>query len=162
MKEKRGKIWIDPFQTGLIMRIIAYCAFYQIALLIYFAVCEQAELILASMGMSWFFISNPVWRGVFALVLILIPAAMDALFFAHRFVGPVFRFRAAVRDIASGKPVSMIQLRKNDMLTEFRDEFNAMLEQLAKKGAIVITSTEPNKTPPPASQTQTTGVLSKA
>ena len=86
--------------------------------------------------------------------LALFPAiALDAIKFTHKLVGPLVRFRQTIRDVAEGKPVQPIRLRKDDMLTEMRDEFNAMLESLQKRGVPVLKPLSPSEERPGKSRT---------
>jgi nitrogen fixation/metabolism regulation signal transduction histidine kinase len=62
----------------------------------------------------------------------------DAMKFAHRVVGPVYRLRKAVQAIAAGEAVEMVTLRKGDYLQDVKDDFNEMLKVLEERGAIVV------------------------
>jgi nitrogen fixation/metabolism regulation signal transduction histidine kinase len=62
----------------------------------------------------------------------------DAVKCVHRVVGPLYRFRKAIQAIAAGEEVGLLQLRKDDFLQEFKDDFNQMLEALERRGAITL------------------------
>ncbi len=66
----------------------------------------------------------------------------DAILFAHRIVGPLYRLRVTMRAITEGKELGLMQLRKDDFLQELKDEFNEMLRALEQRGAVVLTTTE--------------------
>ena len=55
--------------------------------------------------------------------------------------------------MAEGKPVQLIKLRKNDMLLDMRNEFNAMLEALQKRGVPVLKPVSPPAKADPQSRT---------
>jgi methyl-accepting chemotaxis protein len=143
MPEERKKVWIDPFQTKLSLRIAGY-------LLVFFVV-------FANLLFAWkMFEEGPVdpWAQfvdtlrsnapAFILLLILVPVmAWDTIRFSHRLVGPLVRFRRTLQDMANGEAVRPIKLREGDYLEELRDDFNKMLEHLQKQGVPVIKPTDP-------------------
>ena len=60
-----------------------------------------------------------------AASLIVLPVVMmDALRMSNRFVGPIYRLRQGLRDLADGKPTQPINFRDNDFWRELGDEFN--------------------------------------
>jgi hypothetical protein len=73
--------------------------------------------------------------AVFLLVPLL---TLEALRFAHRLVGPLYRFRKTLRAIGAGEAVGLVELRNGDMLQDFKDDLNAMLKRLEQQGAIVL------------------------
>ena len=50
MKELRKKIWIDPFQTGLLVRIVVCLVSYQLVTWAFLAFCDQLNAALAQIG----------------------------------------------------------------------------------------------------------------
>ena len=81
---------------------------------------------------------------VFGVLLVLAPLIVwDTIRFTHRLVGPLVRFRQTTQAIARGEAVRPIKLRDGDYLTEMRDDFNKMLEELQKHGVPVIKPTDP-------------------
>jgi hypothetical protein len=141
--EQRTKVWVDQFQTKLTLRIGAYLAVF-LAVLFNFLLAwrlwvegpghfgEQCiRLLLDYM---------PVW----ICLLILVPVmAWDALRFSHRLVGPLVRFRRAIKDVAQGEPVHLIKLREGDYLIDLRDDVNEMLEALQRRGFPVLKPINP-------------------
>ena len=138
MNELRKKIWIDPFQTGLVVRISLFLLLCQVTVWAFNVLCDQIQQYGAALGADLSVFSNIYLRALLALLVILVPVLYETIKFAHRLVGPLYRFRVVLRDLADGKPVSMIHLRQGDFLMDLRDDFNAMLEQMEKKGAVVI------------------------
>jgi len=60
-----------------------------------------------------------------AASLIVLPVVMmDALRLSNRFVGPIFRLRQGLRELADGKPTQPLNFRDNDFWRELGDEFN--------------------------------------
>jgi len=143
MSEERKKVWVDPFQTKLTLRIAGY-------LVVFFVVFSN---FLFAWKM-WDEGPNDPWAQfldtlrtnipVFVLLLVLVPVmAWDTIRFSHRLVGPMVRFRKTMQAIADGEPVRPIKLREGDYLTEMRDDFNQMLEELQKRGVPVLKPTDP-------------------
>jgi methyl-accepting chemotaxis protein len=144
---QRKKIWVDSFQTHLFSRIAFQCIVFQVAvwLLVFIGIQIQAGLtaLVGSTGPLLFF-SVAIVIGLLLTVLFVI----DVVRIAHRLVGPLVRFRQAMRAIAAGDEVELLKLRQGDYLGEMRDEFNAMLEALEQRGAVVL------KTPAPTAEQQ--------
>ena len=63
-------------------------------------------------------------------VLLLPLAVFDVLRLSNRFVGPFFRLRGAMRQLARGERVDPIFFRRGDFWQEFADEFNAVAARL--------------------------------
>ena len=60
---------------------------------------------------------------------LLLPLFMlDFVRMTHRIAGPLVRFRGALQDLAQGKTVPKVELRKGDLLTEFEADFNRFLD----------------------------------
>jgi sensor histidine kinase YesM len=143
MAEERKKVWVDPFQTKLTLRIAGY-------LVVFFVVFSNFLF-------AWkMWDEGPVdpWRQfvetlqgnvhVFVLLLVLVPVmAWDTIRFSHRLVGPLVRFRKTIQDLAAGESVRPIKLRDGDYLIEMRDDFNTMLEELQMRGVPVLKPTDP-------------------
>lgn len=142
MKEARKRIWIDSFQTGLLIRIVAYCVLYQVAS---WAINLLFELInggFRALGAESYVYSSVLVRSVLTLLVLVPPLTLDAIRFAHRLIGPLYRFRKTIQAITAGEPIPLVHLRKNDMLMDLKDDFNAMLRHLEQIGAIVIKTPE--------------------
>jgi hypothetical protein len=142
MKEHRKRIWIDPFQTGLLIRVSVYLLLYQVVVWAFMAVCELLNSVAAAAGADWHFPSSSTMRTVLALLILSPPLAMDAIRFAHRLVGPLYQFRKTMQAIAAGEPVTLVQLRRGDLLFDFKDDFNSMLKALEEKGLVLLKDPE--------------------
>lgn len=138
MQQRRRRILIDPFQRGLIVRIVIYCCVYQVAAWALFTLFELIDASFAAMGAEWHFLSNTLVRTLLALLILVPPLTVDAVRFAHRLVGPLYRFRKTIQAMAAGEQVAPIQLRKHDMLTNLQDDFNALLKYLEQQGYVVL------------------------
>jgi len=145
MAEERKKVWVDPFQTKLTARIAGYLVvFFFVFCNLLFAWKMWTEGPIDPWGQ--FVETLQANAPVFVLLLVLVPVmAWDTIRFSHRLVGPMVRFRKTMQEIADGEPVRPIKLREGDYLTEMRDDFNKMLEQLQKQGVPVIKPADPAK-----------------
>jgi hypothetical protein len=146
MKQNRKHIWIDSFQTGLLVRIAAYCIIFQLAAWAFSTFCEELDSALATMGVESKLFYNSFARGLVALLIVVPPLTIDAVRFAHRFVGPLYRFRKTIQAMAAGEEVSLVKLRKDDLLMEFKDDFNAMLQYLEQQGYVLLQAPAPATT----------------
>lgn len=137
MQHKRRRIWIDPFQTFLVARIGMYCIFFQVAVwslvIIDRSVNNALVGVFGADGTAMCFVV-----GFIGVVVLSIAAMYDALKFTHRLVGPLYRFRKTIRAITAGEDLELIRLREGDFLHDLKDDFNAMLQALEARGAIVI------------------------
>jgi methyl-accepting chemotaxis protein len=153
VNKQRKKIWIDRFQTHLFVRIAFQCFVFQVAiwLLVFIGLQIQAGLsaLIGPTGPSLFF-------GFAAIVAVLLTVLFiyDIVRLAHRLVGPLVRFRHAMRAITAGDEVELLKLRQGDYLGEMRDEFNAMLEALEQRGAVVLKTPAPTAGQQPAVEQQ--------
>lgn len=67
-------------------------------------------------------------------IMLMLPVLMfpvilwDMVQLTHKVAGPLVRFQNALKDMAAGKTVEKISLRKGDLLTEFQNAFNESLK----------------------------------
>ncbi len=71
-------------------------------------------------------------QGPFLLVMVfLLPVfVMDAIKLSHRFAGPIFSLRRAIRGVAQGETPRKIKFRRHDFWQDLAEDYNAMLERL--------------------------------
>ena len=59
--------------------------------------------------------------------LLLLPGVIfDLMRLSNHFVGPVFRLRRSMRDLAQGRPVAAVRFREGDFWQDFADDFNTV------------------------------------
>jgi hypothetical protein len=137
MKNKRKRIWIDRFQTFLVLRISSYFILYQATTWALTAINQSLRTVLGPTfgegGVNYF-----SFLVILTLVFLGIMLLYDLVKLAHRVVGPVYRFRKTIRAITAGEELDLITLRKDDYLMDMQDEFNEMLKVLEQRGAIVL------------------------
>lgn len=141
MREQRKKVWIDRFQTLLFLRIGFYFVFYQVAAWAFVLIERRSylamEAVLGPEGATYFMVFPVAVVVVVSLLFIY-----DAVKFAHRIVGPLYRFRKVVQAITEGDELQLVKLRDGDFLQELRDDFNEMLKALEARGAITLKKQE--------------------
>jgi hypothetical protein len=136
--DQRTKIWVHRFQTRLALRICAYLGIFlvvQLNFLFAWRLWQEGPGDPAEQFGRMLRDYLPFWICLLALVPVI---AWDAIRFTHRLVGPLVRIRQTVRNVAQGEAVRPIKLRDNDYLTEFRDDFNEMLDALQRRGVPVL------------------------
>jgi hypothetical protein len=119
------------------VRIIVYCVIYQAVVwfLLVFShqICVLFENVLQQP------LPTGTWLPTIVVLVLLTPLLLlDVVRFAHRLVGPLYRFRKTMQALVNGEPVQCIRLRKGDFLQEFKDDFNRLLDMLEEKGVVVI------------------------
>ena len=146
MQLRRKKIWIDRFQTLLFLRIALYFIVYQAAVWAFYLLeCGSAQA-LEAVGGGPSSTAYFVFFGAVFLVFIGFLFIYDAIQFAHRFVGPLYRIRKTIQAVAAREEVELVKLRKDDFLHELKDEFNEMLKSLEQRGCVMIKPAEDAQT----------------
>ena len=130
-KPRRTKHFVDSFVQGaLARRIIVHW-------LVFLAVGSVVAFILQVL-------SNPfrplaahaqdMWwtHGPFLLVLaFLLPVfVVDTIKLSHRFAGPIYSLRRAIREVAEGRQPRRLKFRRRDFWHELANDYNKMLEKL--------------------------------
>jgi hypothetical protein len=71
-------------------------------------------------------------QGPFLLVMVfLLPVfVMDAIKLSHRFAGPIFNLRRAIRKVAEGETPRKLKFRQGDFWHDLANDYNAMLSKL--------------------------------
>lgn len=143
MAEERKKVWVDPFQTKLTLRIAGYLALFFVVF-VNFLFAWKLWTEGPSDPARQFVETVQGNLPVILCLLVLVPImAWDTFRFTHRLVGPLVRFRKTMQAITDGEAVRPIKLRDGDYLTEMRDDFNKMLDELQKQGIPVIKPAHP-------------------
>src|SRR5262249_52083778 len=115
---------------------------FQVVVWAFTALCEQLNIAATAAGAEGHLLSSGTVRVVLALLVLSPPLVLYSVRFAYRLVGPLYRFRKTIQAIAAGEPVALVQLRRGDLLGEFKDNFNAMLKTLEEKGLILLKDPE--------------------
>lgn len=138
MSGRRRQKLVDQFQYRLIKRMVVYWAVYQLTL---WNVLFCWRLLVSGRG-DVFQQYGQFCREFYPMLLcflVLMPAfTWDAVKFYHRIAGPIVRIKRTARDVAEGRPVRRVVLRKGDQLMELQDDINDMLDYLAQRGAVTF------------------------
>ncbi|MEZ6097894.1 MAG: hypothetical protein R3E01_02875 [Pirellulaceae bacterium] len=133
---RRSKLYIDKKVQGVLAaRIVTYWIF-----------CLMGVLL---MTLVWTAIRGPkqpsseLFRDLLVTFfpalgtsLVLLPIVlMDAFRVSNRFVGPIYKLRQGLQDLAEGKAVEPISLRREDFWGDVVEAYNAMLERQGSVGS---------------------------
>ncbi len=82
------------------------------------------------------------WPAVCASFLMLPIVIVDCIRLSNRFVGPMFRLRRAMKQLADGETVAPVTFRQDDFWSEFADEFNRLAARVSQPDAATAETTE--------------------
>jgi hypothetical protein len=130
-RPRRKKQFIDANVQGALARriIVHWLVFLMVAALAAFVLqvlSNPFRPLLAHARDLW-------WtHGPFLLVLVfLMPVfIVDTIKVSHRFAGPIFALRRAIREIVQGKPPRKLKFRRKDFWHDLAEDYNAMLLRL--------------------------------
>lgn len=138
---KRTKHFIDMKVQGALARRIL---FHWVAFLGTAFVVSFIMQVLSNPFVSLTTHLENLWwtQGPFLLVTIfLLPVfVVDTVKLSHRFAGPIFSLRRAIREVAAGNPARRLKFRHGDFWQELAQDYNAMLVRL---GALEEQSVKP-------------------
>ncbi|HEX3601583.1 MAG TPA: hypothetical protein VHU84_15635 [Lacipirellulaceae bacterium] len=128
---RRTKHFIDATVQGSLTRRIVFhwLAFLAVAFVVSFilqAMADPFRPLSAHLKEVW-------WtHGPFLLVAaFMLPAyILDTIKISHRFAGPIFSLRRAMREIAAGQQPRRLKFRQRDFWKDLAGDYNAMLERL--------------------------------
>jgi hypothetical protein len=136
MKHHRKRLFVDSaFQGRLLVRLVCYWAIYHVALwhlLFLFHMMSAAmshDPIVPAKSIGTLYREFAVHHtGIIVCFLVMLPIlGRDLLKFSHRLAGPLVRFRNTMQQMADGKPVEPVTLRKHDLPSHFLSVFNKMV-----------------------------------
>jgi hypothetical protein len=142
----RRKKFIDAIVQGSLVRrlVLHWILFLSVTFLVSFLLQVLSDPFrpIAShfQNLSW-------THGPLLMVMVfLLPVfIVDTIKLSHRFAGPIFALRRAMREVAQGKPPRQIRFRDSDFWHEVAEDYNAMLTTLGAKidDTEAITEDEP-------------------
>jgi hypothetical protein len=142
----RRKKFIDaPVQGSLVRRVIFHWMMFLIVTALVSFMLQVLSNPFKPVSFHW---NNMVWtHGPLMIVMVfLLPVfVVDTIKLSHRFAGPIFGMRRAMREIVQGKPPRQLRFRSNDFWHELADDYNAMLTKLGAEAdeTNAITDEEP-------------------
>ena len=129
---QRRKIFIDPAVQGAIVRqaLIHWMSALGVA-----AVCLfLLQVVWDGVDKSFAHHLTAIWAryGMVLVVMIcMFPFfAYDSIRLSHRFVGPIFALRVALRKLADGQTIPEVAFRKNDFWNELSRDVNQIAARL--------------------------------
>jgi hypothetical protein len=130
-RPRRTKHFIDKNVQGSLARriLLHWLAFLSVAFVVSFILQVLAD---PFRPISAHFHDLWMTQGPFLLVTIfLLPVfVVDTIKLSHRFAGPIFSLRRAIRDVAAGKPPRKLKFRRRDFWQDLAEDYNAMLARL--------------------------------
>jgi hypothetical protein len=128
---KRKKHFIDSHVQGALARriIFHWLVFMLVTSIVAFVLQVLAD---PFRGLSSHFADLWWAQGPFFLVMLfLLPVfVMDAIKLSHRFAGPIFNLRRAIRKVAEGETPRKLKFRQGDFWHDLADDYNTMLSKL--------------------------------
>jgi hypothetical protein len=136
LKKRKTKLIDKSVQGQLVIRVFAYWTMCMWGM---FCLLAGVPIVL-----SWFVSSagaptasqlilqtgRMFWPALFASSLMLPLLLLDVVRVSHRFAGPMYRLRNALRDVADGKQVAPIKFREGDFWCDMADEFNRVAARI--------------------------------
>ena len=128
---RRTKHFIDSNVQGALARriLLHWLAFLGVAFLVSFIL-----QVLTNPFQPLATHARDLWwtHGPFLLVTVfLLPVfVVDSIKLSHRFAGPIFALRRAIREVAAGSTPRKIKFRRRDFWQDLAGDYNAMLARL--------------------------------
>lgn len=144
----RRRIFIDrAIQGTLLQRVILYwlCgAIMQVLLLAYFSIIGGAgdDSVHENSGQFWTTLSLAALSSIVVLPLLM----LDIVRLSHRWVGPIYRLRTAMKQLANGEKVEEISFRDGDFWHDLAGHFNAIVRRMNWLTAAERQSTDVDET----------------
>ena len=127
----RRRTFIDrPIQGALILRVVMYWVVgtaVQALMIVFLS-------IVSSSGDDLYSKSTDFWGHVrvalFSSAIILPMLTLDIVRLSHRWVGPIYRLRTALKALARGESIAPISFREGDFWQELATDLNAVALRL--------------------------------
>ncbi|MEX0726187.1 MAG: hypothetical protein WEB58_02580 [Planctomycetaceae bacterium] len=135
----RKRVWVNGLIQGRILTYISiYWVLYHFLLLhatFIYGVFQNREAVLVGEDalpitvVYGQFLSEHA--GFVCCALFVLPVILfDALWFSHRIVGPLYRIRVALQQLAAGVELNPIRLRTGDYLNDVADAVNRVRDRM--------------------------------
>lgn len=128
---KRRKLFIDqPLQLAVLLRTALYwamCTMAQVLMVLFFGIISSSQNDFPSLH------PQVIWHLQITLLasIAMLPILLrDVLKLSHRWVGPVFRLRTAMRKLSRGEAVEELRFRDRDFWPELAEDFTAVAAEL--------------------------------
>jgi hypothetical protein len=133
-KFKRTRLWVDPpVQARMLLRLGTNLFLYALVvghIGFFFQLLAVVGQPSFNKGIVNFYIEYLLAQTplIWGFVLVLPLMLFEMLKFSHRIAGPLFRCRRLMREMAEGKAIGEFIPRKGDLLTEFFQAFNVLID----------------------------------
>lgn len=125
MKNRRTQFYVDrEVQGALMLRVGLYWLFcmFSIGLMV---ACWNAFTGPQQGFFELFRNTYPRYAPALAAAMLMLPIVMiDVARMSSRFAGPIFRLRAAMKELADGQQTVPLTFRENDFWRELAEDFN--------------------------------------
>lgn len=127
-KKLRKRLFVDHgVQGALIARVVMYWVFCMISVGFIRAILMAALRATHVEVGAW---SVPMLPELLASLFFAPIVIYDILKTSNRFVGPIFRLRRCMTELAEGKEVEPLHFRDGDLWQEVADGFNGVLTRI--------------------------------
>lgn len=126
----KRKLFVVPKTQTIVLTYSLFMAVVTILLtgLAYMGLqAARDRVVLDTMSTTTFAVITSV--SYIAVIFLL---AYLGLVISHRIAGPVYRLGRHMEGLNAGKPITAIRFRKDDHFPEIAEEYNKLLERLAK------------------------------
>ena len=123
--ERRRRHYVDAKVQGALLRYLM--SYWILGLATYVTV-----ILVYRIAPFWLVGSDQplavIWRDLCPLIIVSVAISpivlISVIRFSHRFVGPVLRFRRAIKQLANGETPARIELRRQDYWRDMADDIN--------------------------------------
>ena len=134
--QKRSRLFIDrPVQIAVLVRALLYwavCLVAQLLMVFFFsAVTSNQDDFITNSPQLWWHLQLTAAASFVLLPIIL----LDVLKLSHRWVGPVFRLRNALKSLGQGETIPPVQFRQRDFWQDLAGDLNAVAKRLGSHSA---------------------------
>jgi len=129
-KKSRNKLYVSQAIQGRMLRNVAlyWLVYHLIFWHLLFIVGGLGSDISLPFGVRYMNFFTDHFLLIICGAAILPMVLWDMLKLTHRTVGPFVRFERAMKEMAQGKQITKVTLRKKDHVTEFLGVFNEFVE----------------------------------
>jgi hypothetical protein len=129
--ERRKKILVDAQVQGAMLRQAALYWFWGSATItLVFFVKRVVPAQLSGRSQEMAAIGHEMGLLLIASLVLFPIVMLSTIHFSNRFVGPMLRFRRALRELAQGQTTAPIVLRKRDFWTDVASDINHIAARL--------------------------------
>jgi hypothetical protein len=138
MKKKhlRSRLFIDrPLQTAVLLRTGLYWAMVtmaQVLMTLFFGIVTSSQNDFPTLH------PHVLWHLQITLLasVALLPIVLwDVLKLSHRWVGPIFRLRAALRTLSRGESIEEVRFRDRDFWQDLANDLNSLATEIERTRA---------------------------